>query len=156
MLKPLLKTGYTNHVDADIHQNGKLAYIIVNKVIPTADRKQSRDVHIFEIDIPTLAIIRKIKSYVERVDMPGPAGYCSIDILPNGSLLVNLAIARADDADDIVWHVEILDKDELGKPIAPAYMTAQQTLLTAIDYARSNPDQSSLRALIREVVTAGR
>lgn len=156
-LKPMLKTGYTNHVDAALHKNGELAYVIVNKVIPGADRKQSRDVHIFEVKVPENILLRKIKSYTERVDMPGPAGYCTVDILPNGFLLVNLAIARADNPLEIVWHTDVLSVDELGRPIAPPYSTTTGTedIVAAIEYARSNPDQSRLRALIREVIAAG-
>ena len=156
-LKAMLKTGYTNHVDADVHPDGDYAYVIVNKVVPGADRKQSRDVHIFEVYIPTLIIVRKIKSYTERVDMPGPAGYCTVKLRPDGSLLVNLAIARQDNPDDIVWHTELLTVDERGLPIGKPWSTksAQQTILDAIEYAKTNPDQSALRGLIREVIANG-
>lgn len=108
MLKPMLKTGYTNHVDADIRPDGQYGYVIVNKVVPNASGKQSRDVHIFEVFIPTLVITRKVKSYVEGIDMPGPAGYCTVKYLPDNTLWVNLAIARQDNANEIVWHTEIV------------------------------------------------
>ncbi len=154
----MLKTGYTNHVDAALHPHGKLAYVIVNKTVTGADRKQSRDVHIFEVEVATQHITRLIKSYDEGVDIPGPAGYCSVAILPNGNLFVNIAAARADTPAEIVWLTDILDKDITGKAIAPPYnvSTATEALLVAINYARTNPDQSSLRALIREVLAAGK
>lgn len=104
----MLKTGYTNHVDADISNDGKYGYVIVNKVVPGANGKQSRDVHIFEVLLPQLLIIRKIKSYVEGIDMPGPAGYCAVKYLPNNTLWVNLSIARQDNPNEIVWHSEII------------------------------------------------
>ena len=104
----MLKTGYTNHVADAINANGTLGYVIVNKVVPGTNGKQSRDIHIFEVALPSLTIVRKLKSYTEGVDMPGPAGYGSITYLPNNTLWVNLAIARADNANDIVWHSEII------------------------------------------------
>jgi len=104
----IYQKGYTNHIDVDVHPNGKSAYLIINKT-ETVSGKSQRNVRIVEVDVETKMVVREIKRYVEGTDMFGPAGYCSIHCLPNGSLFVGLAIARDNDPTQIVGAFDVVE-----------------------------------------------
>jgi hypothetical protein len=95
MITHIFETGYTNHIDMDVHPNGHTAYLIINKT-ENVNRKNFYNVKVVEIDIATRKVTRIIKEYVQDRDSPGPMGYCSIKCLPNGSLLIGLSIAISD------------------------------------------------------------
>lgn len=148
----MLKHGYTNHVDGDVHPNGKLAYVIVNKN-ETVNGKAQRNVHVFEVALPAKTITRLVKSYIEGVDFQGPAGYCSVSCMPTGQLLVNLAATKNDGSGEVIWKTDLIDNVYKPYNIGPSAGT--EALLVALAYARTNPDQSDLRRLIREVMANG-
>ena len=151
-VKEMLAHGYTNHVDADSLPDGKTAYVLVNKN-DTVNRKAQRNLHLFEVDIATKTIKRVIKSYTEGVDFPGPAGYCSVTCLPTGQLLVNLSATKSDGSGEVVWKLDVIDGVYPPYNIGPSAGT--EALLVSLAYARSNPEQSDLRRLIREVIANG-
>lgn len=151
-IKEMLLHGYTNHVDGAVHQSGKLGYTAVNKTI-VVNSKAQRNVYIFEIALPSKDIIRLLKSYVEGIDFDGPAGYCSVTCLPSGQLLVNLSATKNDGSNEVIWKTDIIDN--VYDPYTTGVAAGTEAILIAIEYARSNPNQSALRALIREVIAAG-
>lgn len=104
----IYQKGYTNHVDVDVHPNGKSAYLIINKT-ETVDGKSQRNLRIVEVDVASKLVTREIKRYVEGTNMFGPAGYCSIKCLPNGGLFAGLAIARDNDPTQIVAGFDIIE-----------------------------------------------
>jgi hypothetical protein len=108
MIKEMLIHGYTNHVDGATNTDGTLGYALITKN-ETIDGKSQRNVHIFEVALPGLWIIRKIKSYTEGIDFPGPAGYCSVTYLPTHKLWVNLSAAKSDGSGEIIWKSEVID-----------------------------------------------
>jgi hypothetical protein len=151
-IKEMLLHGYTNHVDGDTHPDGKFAYVLITKN-ETINGKAQRNVHIFEVYVPTQLIVRKVKSYTEGIDFPGPAGYCSVTCLPTGQLLVNLSATKLDGSNEVIWKTDLID--DVYPPYKTGIAAGTEAILVAIEYARTNPDQSSLRALIREVIAAG-
>lgn len=149
----MLKHGYTNHVDGEALPDGNFAYVAVTKN-ETINGKAQRNVHIFELVLPYRLITRLVRSYVEGVDFLGPAGYCSVTCLPQGHLLVNLAATKNDGSNEVIWKTDLIA--DVFPPYKTGVAAGTEALLIAINYARTNPDQSALRALIREVITAGR
>lgn len=148
----MIKHGYTNHVDADVLPDGKMGYVIITKN-ETVNGKAQRNVHVFEVALPSRAITRLVKSYIEGVDFPGPAGYCTVTCLASGQLWVNLSATKSDGSGEVIWKADIIDNVYKPYNIGPSAGT--EALLVALKYARTNPDQSDLRKLIREVLAAG-
>ena len=151
-IKEMLPHGYTNHVDADVLPDGKTAYVLITKN-ETIKGKAQRNVHIFEVALPSKTIVRLVKSYIEGIDFPGPAGYCSVTCMPTGQLLVNLSATKTDGSQEVVWKLDLIDNVYKPYNIGPSAGT--EALLVALKYARTNPEQSDLRKLIREVLAAG-
>lgn len=104
----MLVHGYTNHVDADIKPDGTIGYVLITKN-ENVNGKTQRNVHIFEVSLPGNYIIRKVKSYVEGVDFPGPAGYCTVAYLPYNKLWVNLSATKNDGSNEVIWKSDIID-----------------------------------------------
>jgi hypothetical protein len=151
-IQEMLPHGYTNHVDADVLPDGRLAYVIINKN-EIMNNKLGRNVHVFEVALPSRIIIRKVKSYVEGVDFPGPAGYCTVLCLPTGQLFVNLSATKTDGSGEVIWKSDVIDN--VFQPYTTGIQAGTEALLAAIQYARTNPNQSELRKLIREVIALG-
>lgn len=151
-IKEMLLHGYTNHVDADVLPSGEFGYVLVTKN-ETVNGKSQRNIHVFEVWIPGLLITRLVKSYIEGKDFPGPAGYCTVTCLPTGQLFVNLSATKSDGSAEVIWKSDVIDN--VYKPYSTGVAAGTEALLAAITYARSNPEQSQLRALIREVYANG-
>lgn len=104
----MLAHGYTNHVDGAVNSDGTKGYIAVNKNI-TVNGKAQRNVYIFEVALPSNYITRLVRSYIEGIDFPGPAGYSSVTYLPYNKLWVNLAATKSDGSNEVIWKSEVID-----------------------------------------------
>lgn len=108
-IKEMLLHGYTNHVDSDVRPDGTIGYALITKN-ETINGKAQRNIHIFEVALPGNYIIRKVISYVEGVDFPGPAGYCSVTyIAATNQLWVNLSATKSDGSGEVIWKSDVVN-----------------------------------------------
>lgn len=104
----IFDTGYTNHIDADVHPNGKLVYLAINKT-ENRDRLNYYNVKIVEVDRITRKLTRILREYNQGVHTPGPVGYCTVKCLPDGGLFVGLAITSIKDPTQVVAAFDIIE-----------------------------------------------
>lgn len=104
----IFDTGYTNHIDADVHPNGKSIYLAINKT-ENRDRLNYYNVKIVEVDRVTRKVVRIIREYNQGRDTPGPMGYCTVRCLPDGALFIGLAITSTKDTSQVVAAFDIIE-----------------------------------------------
>jgi len=104
----IFDTGYTNHIDADVHPNGKSIYLAINKT-ESKNRVNYYNLKIVEVDRATRKVVRIIREYNQGVQTPGPVGYCTVKCLPDGALFVGLAITSTKDSSQVVAAIDIIE-----------------------------------------------